>query len=232
MSAPTGDVLRVGVLLGEGIWRWRLNEFAETEKAEAFDEMFSKLIQYLSTREDKRKFRSFPIQNQFTDSEPVIFESQVYNDLFEPVYGNSIDLEITDEQGKRTSYSYTISPSGSRYRIGGLREGIYRYTAATSLPSGREQVRGEFLVTAQNIELQNLAADFDLLRKLSASTGGKFYGSSELPRLADEIGEVEARSIIHTDESFHPMINLKAVFFLVLFLASMEWFVRKYFGSY
>jgi hypothetical protein len=228
----TNNSRRVGVLLGEGIWKWRLNEFAETERAEAFDEMFSKLIQYLSTREDKRKFRSFPIQNQFTDSEPVIFESQVYNDLFEPVYGNSIDIEITDEQGKRMSYSYTISPSGSRYRIGGLREGIYRYTSATSLPSGREQVRGEFLVTAQNIELQNLAADFNLLRKLSASTGGKFYESSELPRMADEIGRVEASSIIHTDESFHPMINLKAFFFLLIFLVSMEWFVRKYFGSY
>ena len=66
---------KVGVLVAEGIWRWRLNEFAESDKTEAFDEVFSKLIQYLSTQEDKRKFRCFPVQNEFTDAEPVIFES-------------------------------------------------------------------------------------------------------------------------------------------------------------
>ena len=228
----TNNSRRIGVLLGEGIWRWRLNEFAETEKAEAFDEIFSKLIQYLSTREDKRKFRIFPTQNEFPDSEPVVFESQVYNDLFQPVYGNSVDIEITDEQGKKFSYNYVTSPSGSRYRIGGLKEGIYRYTASTSIPSGREVVKGEFLVTAQNLELQNLTADFDLLRKLSQTTGGNFYGSNQLDQMASQIGQVEARSIIHSDESFHPMINLKAVFFMLLFLVSMEWFVRKYFGAY
>lgn len=223
---------RIGVLLGEGVWRWRLNEFAETGKADAFDEIFSKMLQYLSTRDDKRKFRSFPVQHEFPDSEQAVFESQVYNDLFEPIYGNSIDIELTDEQGKRTSYNYTTSPSGSRYRIGGLKEGIYRYTAATSLPSGREQVRGEFLVTAQNLELQNLTADFDILRKLSDATGGKFYNIARLDQLASDVGRVEAKSIIHTDESFHPMINLKAVFFLLICLVSMEWLVRKYFGSY
>jgi hypothetical protein len=87
-------------------------------------------------------------------------------------------------------------------------------------------------VTGQNIESQNLTADFDLLRKLSAETGGKFYQSNEVGEMIGDLGRVEARSIIHSDESFHPMINLKAVFFLLLFLISFEWFVRKYFGSY
>jgi hypothetical protein len=223
---------RAAVLLGEGVWRWRLNEYAETEKTDAFDDVVSKLLQYLSTREDKRKFRSFPTQSEFSDSEPVVFESQVYNELFEPVYGNNVEIDITDERGRTTSYSYTTSSSGTRYRIGGLREGIYRYRASTSLPTGREEVRGDFLVTGQNSELQNLTADFDMLRKLSDETGGKFYSAAQLGSVASELGQVEAKSIIHSDESFHPMINLKAVFFLLLFLASFEWFVRKYFGSY
>ncbi len=47
-----GSSNRVAMLLGEGIWKWRLNEYAESERTEAFDEVFSKLIQYLSTAED------------------------------------------------------------------------------------------------------------------------------------------------------------------------------------
>lgn len=223
---------RIAVLLGEGIWKWRLNEFAETEKSDAFDEVFSKLIQYLSTADDKRRFRAFPIQNEFTDSEPVTFESQLYNDIFEPIYGNTVQIELRDESGKATQYSYTTSPSSSRYRIGGLKEGIYRYTASTQLATGKEQVSGEFLVTAQNIESQNLTADFGLLRKLATESGGKFYTESNSSNLNTDLTTLQAKSLIHSEDSFHPMINLKAVFFLLMFLLSLEWFTRKFFGSY
>jgi hypothetical protein len=223
---------RIAVLLGEGIWKWRLNEFAETERSEAFDEVFSKLIQYLSTADDKRRFRAFPTQNEFTDSEPVTFESQLYNDLFEPIYGNTVQIELRDETGKATQYSYATSQSGSRYRIGGLKEGIYRYTASTQLSTGKEQVSGEFLVTAQNIESQNLTADFGLLRKLAAESGGKFYTEGTSGNLNKDLTTLQAKTLIHSEDSFHPMINLKAVFFLLLFLLSLEWFTRKFFGSY
>jgi len=227
-----GPQNRIAVLLGDGIWKWRLNEYAETEKTEAFDEVFSKLIQYLSTADDRRKFRSFPIQNEFTDSEPVVFESQLYNDLFEPIYGSTVNIELRSESGNTTKYSYATSPAGSRYRIGGLKEGIYRYTASTQTGTGKETVSGEFLVTAQNIESQNLTADFGLLKKLSDESGGKFYLEGEGEKLVGDLSTLKAKTLIHSEDSFHPMINLKAVFFLLLFLLSLEWFTRKFFGSY
>ncbi len=223
---------KTGVLIGEGIWRWRLNEFSENEKTETFDEVFSKLIQYLSTPEDKRKFRSFPIQNEFNDAEPVVFESQVYNDLFEQVYGNKIEIELRDEGGKSTRYNYITSPGNTRYRMGGLKEGVYRYKAATDVEGKREEVRGEFLVIAQNIEAQNLTADFDLLRKLADKTGGKFYRANELARLESDLKNTEAKGLIHTEEAFNPLIDLKWVFLLLLLMISGEWFLRKYLGAY
>lgn len=227
------DGQKIGVLTGDGIWRWRLNEFQETEKTLAFDELFSKLLQYLSTRDDRRKFRCFPLQQEFTSDAPVGMESQVYNDLFEPVYGDAIDLELRDEQGKVTTYRYVTGPgNSSRYRIGGLKEGIYRYKAATDVKGKREEVRGEFLVTEQNQESQNLTADFGLLRKLAESTDGKFYKLSDIDRLTAALSSQEAKSVIHSEETFHPLINLKIVFFLLLALISLEWFFRKYLGAY
>jgi hypothetical protein len=226
------DNRKMAALIGEGTWRWRLNEFAANQNTEVFDDVFSKLIQYLSTLDDKRKFKSFPTQNEFSDALPVTFESQVYNDLFELVYGNKIELELRDEQNKTTKYEYVLSPSGIRYQIGGLKEGVYQYRSATVLNGKREEVRGQFLVTAQNIEAQNLTADFGLLRKLSASTGGKFYSINRLSELSSDFERVPAQSLIHSDESFNPLINLKWVFFLLLVLVSVEWFLRKYLGGY
>ena len=226
------DRQKIAVMMGEGIWKWRLSEFQETEKTSTFDEVFSKLLQYLSTQDDRRKFRCFPLQHEFTSDGPVVMESQVYNDLFEPVYGNTIDLELRDEKGKVTNYRYITGPGNSRYRIGGLKEGVYRYRATTDVKGKREEVRGEFLMTEQNQEVQNLTADFGLLRTLAENTGGKFYRLNDINRLTAELSAEEAKSLIHSEESFHPLINLKAVFFLLLALISMEWFLRKYFGSY
>ena len=226
------DRQKIAVMMGEGIWKWRLSEFQETEKTSTFDEVFSKLLQYLSTQDDRRKFRCFPLQHEFTSDGPVVMESQVYNDLFEPVYGNTIDLELRDEKGKVTNYRYITGPGNSRYRIGGLKEGVYRYRATTDVKGKREEVRGEFLMTEQNQEVQNLTADFGLLRTLAENTGGKFYRLNDINRLTAELSAEEAKSLIHSEESFHPLINLKAVFFLLLVLISVEWFLRKYFGSY
>lgn len=226
------DEKKIGMMLADGFWRWRLEEYSKTENTEAFDEVFGKLIQYLSTADVKRKFRSFPVEQQFSDTETAIFESQVYNEIYEPVFGNTISLELTDELGKKYSYSYVISQGNARYEIGGLKEGVYRYKSSTEIKGRKEEVRGQFLVTAQQAELQNLTADFELLRRLSASTGGEFYKVNEFERLKNDLTKIEATGVIHSDERYDSLLNLKWVFFLLLILVGTEWFLRKYFGGY
>jgi hypothetical protein len=232
LTLDVKDSRKIGVMLGEGLWRWRLNEYDRTENTVAFDELFGKLIQFLSTTDDKRKFRSYPLQQEFSDTEPVVFESQVYNDLFEPIYGNTITIDLTNESGLKKEYTYVTSPGNTRYQIGGLKQGVYRYRAKTLLNQKTEEVRGEFAVIERQTELQNLTADFDLLRKLSANTGGKFFTAASLENLTTELQKTEAKSIIHTEESYDSLINLKWVFWLLLLLISCEWFLRKYHGSY
>ncbi|HEY3405573.1 MAG TPA: VWA domain-containing protein [Ohtaekwangia sp.] len=232
LTVSSEDDRKISILLGEGIWRWRLNEYDRTENTVGFDELFGKLIQYLSTTEDKRKFRSYPIQQEFADTETVVFESQVYNDIFEPVYGNTIELEITGEAGKPRRYSYVTSQGNIRYQVGALKEGIYRYKAQTTLDGKKEEVKGEFAVIVRQNELQNLTADFDLLKQLSANTGGKFYKLSDIESLRSALTQTKAASIIHTEEFYRSVINLKWVFWLLLALVTVEWFSRKFWGSY
>lgn len=225
------EARKIAVMLGEGLWRWRLHEYARNENTEAFDEVFSKLLQYLTTTDDRRKFRCYPVQQQFSDTEPVQFETQVYNEIFEPVYGNTIEIELTDETGKRTNYKYTTGVGNTRYSIGGLTEGVYRYKASTTLKV-REEARGEFLVVKQQLEMQNLTADFNLLRKLSSQTGGVFYAADQVEKLKTDLLQKEAVASIHTEEKLNTLVSLKWIFFLLLLLISTEWFLRKYWGGY
>ncbi len=232
LAVDQQDGRKIAAMIGEGLWRWRLNEFDRTEKTEAFDELFGKLLQYLSTSEDKRKFRSGPIRQEFSDTEPVLFESQAFNDIFEPIFGNSIDITITDEKGRRTNYNYVTSQGGSQYEIGGLQEGVYQYKATTQLNGKSEESKGQFVVLKRNEELLNLTADFSLLRSVADGTGGKFYKPSQINDLTRELSTKEVPGVIHSDESYNSLINLKWVFWLLVMIISLEWFMRKFFGSY
>ncbi|NJN27211.1 MAG: VWA domain-containing protein, partial [Cyclobacteriaceae bacterium] len=103
------DEWNTAALLGEGVWTWRLQEYATTQTHKSFDELISKVIQYLSTKEDKRRFKVYPIKNEFLNSEAVVFETEVYNDIYEQTFGHKIELKVTDEQNNTRGYSYVTS---------------------------------------------------------------------------------------------------------------------------
>jgi hypothetical protein len=222
---------KIAVLAGEGIWRWRLKEFDLNENTETFDGFFGKFIQFMSSKDDKRKFRSFPIKQQFNDTEYVVFESQIFNDVYEPQFGNEVTLDIIDEKGKSTRFTYTPTAARPQYQFN-LPAGAYRYSASITRNGKPETDRGQFSVSLLQIESQNLTADFQLLRTLAANTGGNFYKVDNLRTLQNQLQTQKAPSIVHSDESFHPLIDLKLLFVALLILVSTEWFFRKYLGSY
>lgn len=223
---------KVGVIIGEGFWQWRLQEYAQYENTEVFDQFISKTAQYLSTKEDKRKFRVYPEKNEYYDTEPVVFEAEVYNNIYEPVYGFEINLEIKDEEGNINQYSLINSESNSRLTVGQLSPGIYSYEAYTVLDGQRETISGELSVQELQLESISLTAQHQLLRTVSENTGGRFFNLSEIEAVSGFLNQQEAKGIVYSTESFESLINLRWIFFILLALISTEWFIRKYSGSY
>ncbi|HXA00955.1 MAG TPA: hypothetical protein VNW99_03145 [Cytophagaceae bacterium] len=223
---------KIGILCGEGIWEWRLREFQDTKDTKVFDEFISNILQYMASKEDKRKFRVYPINNQFLISDRIIFEAETYNDLYEKIYGQKIDLRITDEKGASVSYSFVNNENTSRFEAKGLKPGIYKYYATCKLGGKIEGSGGEFTVKEILLEALSTTADHNLLRMLSSQTKGKFYPATDIDKLVEDMKKSVGRNIIHTNEEFVEAINLIWLFFLLLTLASAEWFLRRYKGGY
>lgn len=223
---------KMGVLNGEGIWQWRLHEFNETKDTKIFDKVITSLVQYLSSKDDKRKFRVYPVSNEFSVSEPVLFEVETYNDIYEKIFGQKIDLKITDESGNAISYAFENGENAPRFEVKGLKQGVYKYTASATLLGRSEKTQGEFSIKDLNLEAQNITADHELLRLLSSATGGKFLPAARADELLEIIGKNKFQSIIHTNEEFDEIINLPWIGLLLLLLAFTEWFIRKYKGGY
>ena len=224
--------VKTAVLAGEGIWKWRLQEYAESGSGEGFDGFVSKIVQYLSSKEDRRRFKVYPLKNEFIDHEPVIFDSEIYNDIFDPVYNQTIELEITNEEGNSENYQFTTNPSNTRYHITGLDEGIYQYRAVAALDGKKYSTEGEFSIKKLQLENLNLTANHGLLKKVSGNSRGEFFHPSEFNSLEERLLQKEVKSIIYSDEQFLPVINLWWFFVLLILLISVEWFLRKYNGSY
>jgi hypothetical protein len=232
LVVKAGQDAKKAVMMGQGIWKWKLTDYANFGNNNRFDELVVKLVQYLSTKDDKRKFRVYPTKNEYLDNESIVFETEIYNDLFERVYNNKIDLTLTNESGEQFNYDYITSESNSQYIINGLADGVYKYLATTVINGKTEKAAGELLVRNVQLESINLTADFNLLRKLSEQTGGNFFKEDEIEALSDQLSSKTAQGIIHTNEEYLPFINLNLILILILIFISFEWFMRKYNGSY
>jgi hypothetical protein len=225
------DAQKIAVLGGEGIWRWRLKEFDLNENTEVFDALFGKFIQFMSSKDDRRKFRAFPTKQQFNDTEYVVFESQLFNDLYEPQFGPEVTLTVLNAQGQANRFAYTPTAARPQYQFN-LPAGVYRYTASVNRNGKEETDRGQFSVSPIQIESQNLTADFQMLRSLATNSGGQFFQLGDLLSLQRQLTNQKPPAVVHSDEAFFPLIDLKMLFVAFLILISTEWFFRKYLGSY
>lgn len=228
----TGGARKSAVLTGEGIWQWRMEEYALTEKQEAVDELLQKVIQLISVKEDKRKFRVYPLANEYNVGDKVTFETEVYNDIYEKIYGQSIRLEITDEKGKMQPYTYTNGDGNSRFELSGLRQGIHQFKATTSLNNKIESVTGQFIVRDLALESLSNTADYGMLRALAQQSGGQFVKANQIEQLKDYLLKNKAVDRLDSTEDLSELIQNKWLFFLLLLLATLEWGTRKYQGSY
>lgn len=228
----TASEQKTAVLAGEGIWQWRQEEFALTGKHELVDNLFQKIIQILSVRDDRRKFRIYPVRPEFEEGEEVVFQTEIYNDIYEPVYGQEIKLDITDEKGKAKQYAYTHTAENPRFSISGLSAGVYRFQASTMIKGVQEKINGQFVVRKVDLELANTTADFGMLRELSQKTGGAFVQPAGLAQLIENLKSNRAPDQLDSSEEMVELIHMKWLFFLILLLLGAEWGMRKYHGGY
>jgi hypothetical protein len=223
---------KTAIMFGEGLFRWRMHEFSRTGRTDITDEIFLKFIQLLTTPDEKKRFTFAPLKPEFTTGESIAFECQMYNEIFEPVFGRNVEVVITDEQNRKREYNFMTDPFQSRFTLPGLEEGVYRYAASADLDGDRQTIRGQFLVSARSVELQNLTADFSLLRKLSEQTGGKFFKPDERGALFQEMESKKGIYIIRSEEQFASLLNLHLWLIFLLAWAAVEWILRKYSGGY
>ncbi|MET4139194.1 hypothetical protein [Pedobacter sp. UYP1] len=219
---------KVGYLIGEGLWKWRLSEARENPQTPVFNDLMGKVVQYLSVKDDKRKFKVRPVKNTFEENDPVLLNASLYNDSYQPVNTPDVKLLLKDEKGK--TYNFTFSRYESSYQLdaGVLPPGNYSYTASTTFGNQPYQDKGSFFVKTLTAEFQQTLANHQLLYQLANQTNGKLYLPDQLLKIKNDLLQSnQLKTLSYEDRKYEELINLKSLFVLIIVMLSIEWFVRK-----
>lgn len=223
---------KAAFISGEGLWRWRLNEFAKNNNHQAFDEIINKTVQFLSVKDNKDKFRVI-VDNQFNENQEIIFNAELYNNSYELVNTPEVKLELKNEAG--VDYQFVFNKSGNAYVLnaGILPIGSYSYLASTTFSGEQYVVKGQLQINPLLVELNNTVANHQLLQNVANKYNGKMVLPPTMNKLEQLIKENTAiSSVIYEETDIKEIIHLKWIFFLILALISTEWFIRKRNGAY
>ncbi len=219
-------------LLAYGIWRWKLMGAGDPSTADLFSSFLSSGIRWLTTREQDRGLQVHTTREFYSQGEAVEFVGQLYDVTARPVDNAEVSILVRD--GDR-SIELPLSPAGNgRYEgsLYGLGAGDYRYSASAAVDGDTlGSSRSRFSVGELNLEFRDTRMDAELLRRLSGTTGGAFFGKGQSGELQEALTSLQSFSSAQVVEQANlELWNWIYSLVVILLCLTVEWFLRKQSG--
>ena len=223
---------RIGVLAGEGIWKWRLSDYSTNGNFDIFNEWLLKTVQNLSVKENKTHFRLIS-KNNVNENEQVVFDGEVYNDNYELINTPDVNMIITNPDGKNFSYTFSKTDKAYNLNAGYMSAGDYKYKASVKVSDKVYSSSGQFTISLLQAEQGESVADHILLNNLSIKNGGAMFYPNQLTELKEQLlKRDDMKTVSYSHYKLRDLVDVKAIFFILLALLSLEWFLRKRAGGY
>jgi len=233
LSFSEENGIKTGVFVAEGFWKWKLFEYLQFQNFDIVRDILSKSITYTSVKEDKRKFRVSANNNIYKENEHIYFDAELYNNSYQLI--TDPEVFITLKKNGNEEFQYTFSKRDNTYFLdaGVLEEGSYSYEAYVNYEGKKLTQTGSFSVQSIQLELFNLTADHGLLNSLSQKYGGSLYLPNQLTQLSENLLQSESiKPVIYPTTTTKSIIHFKWILGVLGLLLILEWFLRRYYGSY
>lgn len=222
---------KTGVVSGTGLWAWKVYDYVNNQNHDAFNEIVNKTALFLVAKNDKSPFR---VRHNavFAENAPVEFSAELHNESGELL--NTPDVKLTVKGSGDTAYDAQFSKQNNAYylNMGELPVGTYTWTAKTQLGNKTYEKSGSFSVQEIFVETANLVADFDMLKSVAQTTGGKFFTRNELEKVVKEIKSNEnIKPVASYQKKYSMLLTSPWYLALIVLLLGIEWFLRKWHGG-
>lgn len=217
------------VLLGEGIWKWRMQTYRNKGDFLNFDEFIGNLIRYLTSSKNKSRL-NVDYEKVYDGSTDAIITAAYFDEAFIFDPDAKLTITVTDTETKKENTIPMVLRNGYfEADFTNLFPGIYHFKVSVANESNSET--GSFTISEFNMENQFVSSDAAKMKQLAINTGGKLFYPSQLAVLKKEL--LENNAYIPTEistENVVSLIDFKILLALIAFAFAVEWFIRKYNG--
>jgi len=230
ISVLETDSQKTAIIFGEGIWSWRATGFLNTNSFEEFDQFIGNLIQYVSSK--KRRNRLSINSENLYPANSVVQISAFYTDKnYKFDARASLEIYITNKRTKEvTKLPFSLINNAYQTAIENLKSGEYSFKVVVL---GQKITKyGSFKITEYTIEEQFTRPNVKKLKSLATNVGGKLFFKNDATPLIESLLEDKRYSTIQKSTTKEQnLIDWKWVLFFVIYLFTVEWVLRKYFGK-
>lgn len=218
--------------LGEGIWRWKIHEFRKNQNTDVMDNLIQQTVNVLAIKNDEKPLTLFIDGTYLTADQPVILQASLKNKAGKLINTIPIQLTLTDTAGKIADLAMQPFGSGYKANLGKLAAGEYNVLAKCTIDQQQIASNISFIVNNISLESLNEVANFKSLHEIAKLSGGSFYAIKDIETLVHQINiDNNFKTVLKKTREQKQLIDYKWIFFILLFLCTFEWIIRKYWNS-
>ncbi|NUY79889.1 hypothetical protein HUK80_03200 [Flavobacterium sp. MAH-1] len=220
---------RSAYLLGEGIWKWRLQSHIDNKSFEKFDIFADKIVQYLAS-DNSRKSLVVNHESFYNSGEAIAITAQFFNKNYEFDDKARLTITVTNKVTKQTK-RYDLLKTNNSYKVNldGLAAGQYNFSVREL--GSNTNYNGYFEILDFDIEKQFVNPDVAKLSQLASQTSGKAYLPNQVDDLIQSLlSNTDYKSVEKEIVRKIPLIDSLLMLILIACSLAAEWFIRKYNG--
>lgn len=226
------NTTKIGVIQGEGLWRWKLANYRTLENTSAFDEIIQKAAQYLTVKKNNSPFR-VSVPKKSNSNEPVIIKAEVLDASMHLTTKGNVDFKLVNTNNIQQVFDFSVVNNYYSLNIGKLAPGNYKWIASTKINEKNHSLNGELIVESNSIELVDNTSNYGVLNQLSTQTNGMFFPIAHYQKLLKEFSlRNDIRPIETQEKNIKNLIDYWWIIVLIVLAFGSEWFIKKYNGSY
>ncbi len=220
---------REALLLGQGLWRWRAQTYLNQGDFNAFDDFMGKLVQYLSSSQQKTRL-NLNYESFYDGNDNVVMTAQFFNKNYEFDTNANLDITLKHKISEATTtLPFVLNTKNYQVDLSGLEPGDYTFTVSARNETISKS--GEIKILEYNVEQQFLNADVSKLQTVATSSGGTSYFIDNTKDIANALlNDSRFVTIQKSTKKVVPLIDFKYLLLLIALCLSAEWFIRKYNG--
>ncbi|MFC6876418.1 hypothetical protein ACFQZF_11380 [Flavobacterium myungsuense] len=220
---------RSAFLLGENLWKWRLQSHVDTQSFEKFDLFIDKTIQYLASTNSKK---SLVVNHEsfYNSGEAIEITAQYFNKNYEFDEKARLPISVTNKKTRQfKKYDLLKTNTAFKVNLDGLSAG--QYTFSVKELNSNTAYNGYFEILDFDIEKQFVNPDVSKLTQLAKQTQGKVHYPDQVDALIKVLLENENyKAVQKAIVKKTPLIDWIWLLVLIAITLSSEWFIRKYNG--